>query len=161
MLFALRAALVLCVGVFAADCATHAPRTPSRNEATVDGSASTIVTAQELARSGRDGSLMEAPATSPRDARGARDGAVGLDRRFPSRGAWLAANDSDIRGPRSTTAASIVWRPASGRDPQRPFDRSGRDRREHVARRTREALGFRSRDCFGLKGLRLVSTRVR
>ena len=60
MLFALRAALVLCVGVLAVGCATHAPRTASWKEATVDGSASTMVTAQELARLGRGGSLMDA-----------------------------------------------------------------------------------------------------
>ena len=60
MLFALRAALVLCVGVLAVGCATHVPRTPSWKEATVDGSASTMVTAQELARFGREGSLLDA-----------------------------------------------------------------------------------------------------
>ena len=60
MLFALRAALVLSAGVLAADCATNAARTPNWNEETGDGSASTMVTAQELARFGREGSLMDA-----------------------------------------------------------------------------------------------------
>src|SRR6476659_36797 len=60
MAFALRAALVLCVGVLAVGCATHAPGTRSWNDAAVDGSASTMVTAQELARFGREGSLMDA-----------------------------------------------------------------------------------------------------
>ena len=60
MLHALRAALVLCAGVLAAACATHARGTPSWNEAAVDGSSSTMVTAQELARFGREGSLMDA-----------------------------------------------------------------------------------------------------
>jgi hypothetical protein len=60
MAFALRAALVLCVGILAVDCATHAPGTPNWNDAAVDASASTMVTAQELARLGREGSLMDA-----------------------------------------------------------------------------------------------------
>lgn len=60
MPFARSATTLLAVAGLSAGCATHALRTPSASMMTTGASASTVVTAQELAGIIRQGSLMEA-----------------------------------------------------------------------------------------------------
>lgn len=58
MLSILRAAMVLFIPVLAAGCASNSTRTASHSKAT--GSSSTVLTAQELTRTGTHDSIMDA-----------------------------------------------------------------------------------------------------